>query len=75
MDLQSSQLWGTPAIKTAPESGFPDIPVLCLEATGTLAPVMQRRARKNSPLLMGLSGQSGFHPKKARSTGAQTAKP
>lgn len=65
MDLESSQLWGTPAIKTVPESGFPDTPVPCLEATGTPAPAMQQRARKNSPLLIGLPGQSGFHSKKS----------
>lgn len=66
MDLKSSQLWGTPATETARESGFPDIPGLCSEATGTLALVMQPRARTNSPLLMGLPGQSGFHPTKSQ---------
>lgn len=66
MDLKSSQLWGTPAIKTVPESGLPDIPALCPEATGTLTPVMQQRARKklSASLLTGLSAQSGFYPKK-----------
>lgn len=48
MDLKSSQLWGTPATETARESGFPDIPGLCSEATGTLALVMQLSARTNS---------------------------
>lgn len=35
----------------------------------------QSQKKLTTSLLMGLSGQLGFHPKKARSTGAQTAKP
>lgn len=35
----------------------------------------ESQKKPSASLLMGLSGQSGFHPKKARSTEAQTAKP